>query len=64
MGVAVGRDGRSVYVNSGRFEGDNAVSAFRIDDDGRLKHIQEFINGQGRLNGFEGGTTSASPPTA
>jgi 6-phosphogluconolactonase (cycloisomerase 2 family) len=55
MGVAVSRDGRSVYVNSGRFEGDNAVSAFRIGDDGRLKLIQEFINGQGRLNGFEGG---------
>ena len=55
MGVVVSPDGRSVYVNSGRFEGDNAVSAFRIGDDGRLKIIQEIKNGQGGLNGFEGG---------
>jgi 6-phosphogluconolactonase (cycloisomerase 2 family) len=55
MGVVVSRDGRSVYVNSGRFQGDNAVSAFRIGDDGRLKLMQEIVNGQGGLNGFEGG---------
>jgi 6-phosphogluconolactonase (cycloisomerase 2 family) len=55
MGVLVSRDGRYVYVNSGRFQGDNAVSAYRIGEDGRLKLIQEFINGQGGLNGFEGG---------
>ncbi len=55
MGVLVSRDGRYVYVNSGRFQGDNAVSAYRIGEDGRFKLIQEFSNGQGGLNGFEGG---------
>ncbi|MGP0068201.1 MAG: beta-propeller fold lactonase family protein [Isosphaeraceae bacterium] len=55
MGVVVSRDGRHVYVNSGRFEGDNAVSVFRFGTDGRLSILQEFINGQGILNGFEGG---------
>jgi 6-phosphogluconolactonase (cycloisomerase 2 family) len=55
MGVVVSRDGQSVYVNSGRFAGDDAVSVFRVGDDGRLKFVQEFINGQGKLNGFVGG---------
>ncbi len=30
MGVAVSRDGRFVYVCSGRFRGDNAVSVFKL----------------------------------
>ncbi len=47
MGVVVSRDGRTVYVTSGRFDGDNAVSAFRLGTNGRLALIQEMVNGQG-----------------
>ena len=55
MGVVVSRDGRTVYVSSGRFEGDNAVSAFRFGTNGRLALIQEMVSGRSKLNGFEGG---------
>ena len=55
MGVAVSRDGRFVYVCSGRFRGDNAVSVFKYGTDGRLAFVQEVINGQGELTDFEGG---------
>jgi 6-phosphogluconolactonase (cycloisomerase 2 family) len=62
MGVAVSRDGRFVYVCSGRFQGDDAVSVFRFDDDGRLTFIQEIINGRGELKDFEGGNHLAISP--
>ncbi len=62
MGVVVSRDGRFVYVNSGRFQGDNAVSVFRLSTNGRLSLVQEIINGQGLLNGFEGGNNLAITP--
>ncbi len=55
MGVVINRDGRFVYVNSGRFQGDNAVSVFRMSTDGRLSPIQEIFDGRGMLQGFEGG---------
>jgi 6-phosphogluconolactonase (cycloisomerase 2 family) len=55
MGVVVSRDGRFVYINSGRFQGDNAISVFRMGTNGRPSLVQEIFNGQGRLNGFEGG---------
>jgi len=51
-------------VTSGRFEGDNAVSAFRLGTNGRLSLIQEMVNGRGKLNGFEGGNHLASRPMA
>jgi 6-phosphogluconolactonase (cycloisomerase 2 family) len=60
--VAVSADGRSVYVSAGRFEGDNAVSAFRIESDGRVTFLQEFINGAGELRDFEGGNSIAVTP--
>jgi len=62
FGVAVSPDGRSVYVASGRFGGDNAVSAFRLTSDGRLAFLQEFLNGQGDLQNFEGGNQLAVSP--
>jgi 6-phosphogluconolactonase (cycloisomerase 2 family) len=62
MGVAVSPDGRSVYVSAGRFEGDNAVSAFRIDPDGRVAFLQEFLNGAGELRDFVGGNSIAITP--
>ena len=55
FGVVVSPDGRFAYVCAGRFQGDNAISAFRMGDDGRLVFLQEFLNGQGELKNFEGG---------
>jgi 6-phosphogluconolactonase (cycloisomerase 2 family) len=62
MGVAVSPDGRFVYVSSGRFGGDSAVSAFRVGTDGRVAPLQEFLNGEGPLQGFEGGNEIAVSP--
>ena len=55
MGVAIGPDGRDVYVSSGRFGGDDAVTAFRLGSDGRLGVVQEFANGNEKLRDFRGG---------
>jgi 6-phosphogluconolactonase (cycloisomerase 2 family) len=55
MGVVVSPDGRFVYVSAGRFQGDNAVSTFRLGSDGKLSLVQEILNGEGELRGFEGG---------
>jgi 6-phosphogluconolactonase (cycloisomerase 2 family) len=62
LGVVVSPDGRFVYVSSGRFGGDNAVSAFRLDSDGRLSLLQEFVDGDGTLRGFEGGNQLTISP--
>jgi 6-phosphogluconolactonase (cycloisomerase 2 family) len=62
FGVAVSPDGRFVYVVSGRFGGDNGVSAFRITSAGRLAFVQEFVSDQGPLRNFEGGNTLAVSP--
>jgi 6-phosphogluconolactonase (cycloisomerase 2 family) len=55
MSVAVSPDGKFVYVSAGRFHGDNTISAFQLNADGRLKVLEEFHNGQGEFQGFEGG---------
>lgn len=62
MGVAVSRDGRFVYVSSGRFAGDDAVSVFRFGTDRRLTLVQQIVNGQGELADFEGGNGIAISP--
>lgn len=45
---------KHMYVCSGRFNGDSAVTAFEIADDGKLKWIQSLEEGE-QLDGFEGG---------
>ena len=55
MGVVASPDGKHVYVSAGRFSGDNAISVFRLKDDGRLDFVEEFQNGEGEFLGFEGG---------
>jgi 6-phosphogluconolactonase (cycloisomerase 2 family) len=62
MGVAVSPDGRFVYVSAGRFQGDDAVSAYRVGSDGRLAVVQEVVNGEGGLRHFEGGNQIALSP--
>ena len=50
----VSRDGKFVYTISGRFEGDNAIGIYRVNDDGRLQMIQELFPGQGEFENFAG----------
>ena len=53
--VAIAPDGRFLYISSGRFTGDDAVSVYRIGEDGRVTRVQELLNGQGGLENFLGG---------
>ena len=63
FGVVISPDGRHAYVSSGRFGGDNAVSAFELREPGKLEFIQEFIDGAGELQGFARATILPSVPT-
>jgi 6-phosphogluconolactonase (cycloisomerase 2 family) len=62
MGVVVSANGRFAYVSSGRFRGDDAVSVFQVGAGGRLILVQEFLNGKGELQSFEGGNQLAVSP--
>ena len=62
MGVAVSPDGQFAYVSSGRFHGDNAVSAYRLGSDGRLDFLQAVRDGEGALRNFAGGNQIAVSP--
>jgi 6-phosphogluconolactonase (cycloisomerase 2 family) len=48
-GVCTNPDGRFVYTCSNR---DHSVSAFRLEPDGKLSLLQEFINDESDLKGF------------
>lgn len=54
-GVCTTGDGKFVYTTSGRFQGDQAVAAFRFGDDGKLTPVREFICDQSDLVNFQGG---------
>lgn len=60
--VACSPDGKHVYVSSGRFKGDQAISAFETTADGKLKLIEEHVNGVGGFAGFQGGNDIAVSP--
>ena len=53
--VGCSADGKHVYASAGRFKGDQAISVFEVQKDGKLKLIEEHMNGVGGLEGFEGG---------
>lgn len=53
--VCASPDGKFVYVSAGRFQGDQGVGVYRVQDDGKLSLVQEFVNGGGQLNDFRGG---------
>lgn len=55
FGVAVSADGKFVYVCSGRFQGDNAVSVFTFDASGKLVLAQELVAGEDGFQPFAGG---------
>jgi len=60
--VACSPDGRHVYTASGRFRGDNAVSAFSVGGDGALNLKQELFDGDGQLKDYEGGNELTVSP--
>ncbi len=60
--VAPSADGRQLYVSSGRFQGDQAVSAFEVQPDGSLKILQQFINEKDDFTEFEGGNSLQVSP--
>jgi 6-phosphogluconolactonase (cycloisomerase 2 family) len=53
--AACSPDGRNVYVSAGRFGGDQAISAFKTQGDGKLELLEEHVNGVAGFSGFEGG---------
>lgn len=58
--VAASSDGKFVYTSSGRFLGDSAVSAFKVEKDGTLSVMQEFMSdetaeGDNAIKNFLGG---------
>jgi 6-phosphogluconolactonase (cycloisomerase 2 family) len=60
--AAVSPDGKHIYVSSGRFGGDNAVSVFGAQPDGTLKLIEELHNGSDKLENFAGGNDIGVSP--
>ena len=60
--VACSPDGKHVYISSGRFSGDQAISVFATQSDGKLKLIEEHVNGVGGFTGFKGGNTIVVSP--
>jgi DNA-binding beta-propeller fold protein YncE len=55
FGVSCSLDGKYVYACSGRFGGDSAVMAFKVQADGTLAFLQEFLGGPGGTINFLGG---------
>ncbi len=60
--IACSQDGKHVYISSGRFSGDQAISVFATQPDGKLKLIEEHVNGVGSFTGFKGGNTIVVSP--
>jgi 6-phosphogluconolactonase (cycloisomerase 2 family) len=60
--IACSRDGRHVYVSSGRLKGDQAISVFETLPDGKLRLMEERVNGEGDFTGFKGGNGIAISP--
>lgn len=53
--VACSPDGKHLYASSGRFGGVNAVTAFAVLPDGKLKFIEEHFDGINGFTDFVGG---------
>ena len=60
-GLSCSPDGKFLYVTSGRFRGDNAVSVFAIEDGGVPTLVQELVN-EIDLENFTGGNHVAISP--
>jgi 6-phosphogluconolactonase (cycloisomerase 2 family) len=55
FGVVCTRNGEFIYTTSGRFSGDDAVSAFRRGKEGWLEVVHELIAERDELPDFKGG---------
>ena len=53
--LSVSPDGRFVYLSSGRFRGNDAISIFEKQKDGRLALVDEMFNYTDKLERFVGG---------
>lgn len=62
MGITTSADGKHVYVSSGRFGGDDAVSVYRFSKEGDLTLVQELVNDRGELKNFRGGNEITVSP--
>ena len=59
--VACSSDKRHIYVSSGRFSGDSAISVYRLETDGRLTLVQELFDGIDVQNFLGGNEICVSP---
>ena len=55
--VAASNDGKHVYLSSGRFGGDQAVSVFEVQPDGTLKQFQVIDKTDEAFEKFQGGNS-------
>jgi 6-phosphogluconolactonase (cycloisomerase 2 family) len=55
--VVASQDGKHVYLSSGRFGGDQAVSAFEVQPDGTLKQFQVLDRTDEEFERFQGGNS-------
>jgi len=55
--VVASLDGKHVYLSSGRFGGDQAVSAFEVQPDGALKQFQVIDHTEESFERFQGGNS-------
>jgi 6-phosphogluconolactonase (cycloisomerase 2 family) len=62
MGVALSPVGAFAYASSGRFRADNAIGVYKLDDNGELNVVQEFMNNEDELRNFRGGNEIALSP--
>ena len=53
-GLCCSPDGKHLYITSGRFKGDDAVSVFARGENGQLTRVQELVSGTD-LENFSGG---------
>lgn len=53
-------DGSTLYISSGRFQGDSAVSVFKIDERGLANFVQQIYSNQ--MNNFIGGNDLCISP--
>ncbi|HEY3742992.1 MAG TPA: beta-propeller fold lactonase family protein, partial [Bryobacteraceae bacterium] len=60
--IALSNDGKNIYVSAGRNQGDRAITGFEVQPDGRLKLLQNFVNGVDDFDQFEGGNEITVSP--
>jgi 6-phosphogluconolactonase (cycloisomerase 2 family) len=62
MTPVISPDDNFLYVNTGRFSGDNGVTAFSINQNGTLKFLEEHLAEAGAIKNYVGGNGMAVTP--